>query len=253
MFNPIFDCNTFCRRQSIKLIAAGMGSLALGHDAFAAELDGSDSGVEPVPGTDLTYFLIPFDANGAERPWGGNLVSHRAIKQLMDVPVTDVFIFIHGWNGDVPAARKQYNRWLSAFSDCQADLEAMRNTRRGAAKERRSPVAPFAIRHACRSHRPTHRLARIVFPSPARCRWQTPGRPRTPWCRQRPRLGARRAKVRPRCADRIWKPTTRHGSAIAAVPPRFPRSAITRSSKSTGERTELPCMWHGLVDPIQAD
>ena len=128
MTNSVSHSKTVCRRQAIKMIAGGMGSIALARDALSQEVE---EGIERVPGTDLTYFLIPFDANGIERPWGTGLVSRRAITRLIDEPITDVFIFSHGWKGDVPAAREQYNRWLSAFNDCGADLQAMRNTPRG--------------------------------------------------------------------------------------------------------------------------
>jgi hypothetical protein len=86
--------------------------------------------IESVSGTDLSYHLVPFDADGLERrddPAG--LRSQQAIAALRNEPITDVFILSHGWKGDVPAAREQYNTWLRAMHDCRADVEKMRRSR----------------------------------------------------------------------------------------------------------------------------
>jgi hypothetical protein len=64
-----------------------------------------------VPDTDLTYFLVPFDAVGNERPDAAHgPTSQRVLRTLADEPVTDVFLMSHGWKGDVLAALDQYNR-----------------------------------------------------------------------------------------------------------------------------------------------
>jgi hypothetical protein len=86
--------------------------------------------IETVPGTTLRYYLIAFDANGRERtddPEG--LMSQRALAVLEQEPITDVFIISHGWKGDVPAAREQYNNWIGAMARCEADLAQMRQAR----------------------------------------------------------------------------------------------------------------------------
>lgn len=72
------------------------------------------------PGCDL----IAFDAAGAERaddPDG--VMSDRALRTLADdaAGVTDVFLMCHGWMGDLPAARAQYDSWLTTFAACAAD------------------------------------------------------------------------------------------------------------------------------------
>ena len=86
--------------------------------------------IERVPGTELRYYLIAFDADGRERaddPDGS--MSQRALDVLTQEPITDVFIISHGWQGDVPAAREQYNNWIGAMARCEADLVQLRQTR----------------------------------------------------------------------------------------------------------------------------
>lgn len=87
--------------------------------------------VERVPDTPLTYYLISFDKNGRERdddPDGGRF-SRRALADLAAQPVTDVFFISHGWKGDLPAAREQYNRWIAAMLSCPGDIAAIRALR----------------------------------------------------------------------------------------------------------------------------
>jgi hypothetical protein len=83
--------------------------------------------IETVPGTNIQYNLIAFDAAGNERendPDG--VMSQRFISLLGNEPITDVFIFSHGWLGDVPAAKRQYNLWVKAMADQTKDIERMR-------------------------------------------------------------------------------------------------------------------------------
>jgi hypothetical protein len=88
--------------------------------------------VEPVPGTNLTYYLIAFDASGRERTEGaGERLSRRVVDLLTREPITDVFLMSHGWKGDVPAARDQYERWIGAMSWCDDDVARMRQARPG--------------------------------------------------------------------------------------------------------------------------
>src|SRR4051812_10630374 len=91
----------------------------LGHPRFLEEL----MSVETLPGNDLQYYLISFDAQGQERtddPDGR--MSERVTTLLRDEPFTDVFLLSHGWRGDVPSARDQYNRWIAAMLASTADL-----------------------------------------------------------------------------------------------------------------------------------
>lgn len=88
--------------------------------------------IETLPGTNIQYNLIAFDAAGNERandPDG--VMSQRLINLLGDEPITDVFIFSHGWLGDVPAAKRQYNLWVKAMADQAKDIERMRQIRPG--------------------------------------------------------------------------------------------------------------------------
>lgn len=78
---------------------------------------------ESVHGSNLSYYLLAFDAKGQERqddPEG--LMSQVVVDVLKKDPITDVFIFSHGWQSDLPSARAQYNDWLRVMSQCSADI-----------------------------------------------------------------------------------------------------------------------------------
>ena len=88
------------------------------------------------PATDRRagYDLICFDSGGRERrddPDG--LMSDLVLRTLAadDSGVTDVFVLSHGWMGDVPAAKVQYDGWVEAMSRCHADLARARQARPG--------------------------------------------------------------------------------------------------------------------------
>lgn len=49
-------------------------------------------------------------------------MSDAAIALIKD-KVTDVFIWTHGWKGDMPAAVDQYDRWIGAFSSLKKKIE----------------------------------------------------------------------------------------------------------------------------------
>ena len=91
--------------------------------------------IETVPETDSRYYLINFDRRGAERADDPDAPNGRLTDTVADVlttrPITDVFFMSHGWQGDVPAAKRQYDAWTRAMLDCSADIERIRNTRRG--------------------------------------------------------------------------------------------------------------------------
>ncbi|HEY0334433.1 MAG TPA: hypothetical protein VGC74_12105 [Stenotrophomonas sp.] len=79
--------------------------------------------IESIPGTDLRYYLLSLDEDGDERkndPDG--LMSQRIAEAISSGEVTDVFLFIHGWKGDLPAARRQYAAWMSALMGQAGDL-----------------------------------------------------------------------------------------------------------------------------------
>lgn len=88
--------------------------------------------LESVPGTSLNYYLINFDALGNERNESdGTKLSQTLLGVLAQEPITDVFIFSHGWLGDIPAARNQYNRWIKAMASNTADIEKIKQLRSG--------------------------------------------------------------------------------------------------------------------------
>jgi len=90
--------------------------------------------IRQVPGSDIDYFLILYDKDGQERAEpDGSRLSDTIFARLKDgtSPVTDVFVCSHGWQGDVPAAIDQYDRWIAAMAGCDADLAAIQAARDG--------------------------------------------------------------------------------------------------------------------------
>lgn len=88
--------------------------------------------VETVSGISLKYYLVAFDAAGNERdddPDG--LMSKQVLDVVSSEPVTDVFLISHGWLGDIPAAQRQYNKWIAAMATNQADIEQIKQVRSG--------------------------------------------------------------------------------------------------------------------------
>lgn len=84
--------------------------------------------IRQIAGTDIEYLLVLFDEEGRERTEpDGSQLSAAICQRLADpgVPVTDVFVCSHGWQGDVPAAIVQYDNWIRAMAACEADLTAM--------------------------------------------------------------------------------------------------------------------------------
>jgi hypothetical protein len=87
--------------------------------------------VREVSGTDVTYHLVCFDKEGKERPEGDGTFTSDALRSLVggngaDGPVTDVFFLSHGWQGDIPAAIDQYDRWVRAMAQQTDDRKAAR-------------------------------------------------------------------------------------------------------------------------------
>lgn len=91
---------------------------------------------ETLVGTSLAYYLIAFDANGKERANNGELISQKVLNILSESkqsgePITDVFLMSHGWQGDIPAAKDQYDRWIAAMAKNEADIQKMQQLRPG--------------------------------------------------------------------------------------------------------------------------
>jgi hypothetical protein len=80
-----------------------------------------------LPGSDFPYDLIAYDATGVERtddPDG--LMSRRVLESVAREPVTDVFLMSHGWRGDLPSARAQYDAWVGEMDRSAGDLQRTR-------------------------------------------------------------------------------------------------------------------------------
>jgi hypothetical protein len=82
-----------------------------------------------IPGTSLQYALLSVDKDGKERsddPDGRNgKLSARLLERVASEPITNIFLYSHGWKGDVPSAVDQYNRWIKAIEDRADDRAAM--------------------------------------------------------------------------------------------------------------------------------
>lgn len=88
--------------------------------------------IEKVPNTSLIYYLIAFDKNGNERNEAdGKKLSEQIFTALANESITDVFLMSHGWMGDIPAARNQYNDWIGAMAKQTADLEKIKQVQPG--------------------------------------------------------------------------------------------------------------------------
>lgn len=92
--------------------------------------------IEKIIDTNIEYYLLAYDKNGRERkddPDSGDFdcLSEKVKQELREQPVTDVFFISHGWKGDVPAAREQYNRWIGSMLECSDDREKIRQIRPG--------------------------------------------------------------------------------------------------------------------------
>jgi hypothetical protein len=83
--------------------------------------------IEKIDGTNLSYYLIAFDENGIERKEAdGTLLGRRVLQDVAASGATDVFLFAHGWKGDIPAAREQYQRWIRMVASRVDDIARLR-------------------------------------------------------------------------------------------------------------------------------
>ncbi|MCC5639228.1 hypothetical protein LC593_26070 [Nostoc sp. CHAB 5844] len=83
----------------------------------------------------LDYYLIAFDANGNERLETDGFISQKLVNILATQPITDVFFISHGWLGDIPAAKQQYNNWISAMAYSSADIQKIQELRKSQNQE----------------------------------------------------------------------------------------------------------------------
>ncbi|MCG2624336.1 hypothetical protein LVY72_20810 [Arthrobacter sp. I2-34] len=89
-----------------------------------------------VPGTDVTYHLVCFDKEGRERPEGAGTLASSTLRALAavqgtDEKISDVFFLSHGWQGDIPAAIDQYDRWLGTMAARAEDRRSARTRHPG--------------------------------------------------------------------------------------------------------------------------
>jgi hypothetical protein len=83
--------------------------------------------VIPIQSGLLQYYLLSYDSSGTERTDDpGGPLAERVLEAVRKDAVTEVFLMCHGWKGDLPAAKQQYDDWLGAALRCTADLEALR-------------------------------------------------------------------------------------------------------------------------------
>ena len=87
-----------------------------------------------LPAVQASYYLLSVDEDAREvldPQLPGGKTSDSVIEAVKASAHTDVFIWSHGWKGDVAGAYEQYDKWVGAFSSLPADREAMRNARTG--------------------------------------------------------------------------------------------------------------------------
>jgi hypothetical protein len=80
-----------------------------------------------IDGVKQRYALISFDDKGAERqddPAGG-VFSREIVKAVQAEQPTHIFLYSHGWKGDIASAIDQYDRWIGAFCRLDADRQAL--------------------------------------------------------------------------------------------------------------------------------
>jgi hypothetical protein len=78
---------------------------------------------ESVPRTGLGYYLLAFGSDNRDRT---PEATRRAAESMAREPVTEVWLFSHGWRGDVPAAREQYAGWIGAMAAQRPDVASFR-------------------------------------------------------------------------------------------------------------------------------
>ncbi|NTW02336.1 MAG: hypothetical protein HGA19_13830, partial [Oscillochloris sp.] len=86
--------------------------------------------IRKVPGSDLSYYLIAFDKDGREREEAvGELLSARIAHDVTASPPSDIFIFSHGWLGDIRGAISQYDDWTAVVAAQAYDIARVQAAR----------------------------------------------------------------------------------------------------------------------------
>lgn len=80
-----------------------------------------------IPTTSEQYALLCFDKDGRERTDDspGGVLSKEILARVARDKPSHVFLFIHGWKGDLDSAADQYDRWIKAMIDRADDRRAM--------------------------------------------------------------------------------------------------------------------------------
>lgn len=89
--------------------------------------------IRSIAGADAQYYLLSFDENGSERPEKNGILLSDVVKNKIGDPneaITDVFFASHGWQGDIPAAIEQYDRWVGEMAR-SADRDVAHTARPG--------------------------------------------------------------------------------------------------------------------------
>jgi hypothetical protein len=77
-----------------------------------------------IPGSGVEYGLVSFDARGRERqddPDG--VMSERLVARLASGGVSNIFVFVHGWMGDIDSAQAQFDAWIAALDSLATDRD----------------------------------------------------------------------------------------------------------------------------------
>lgn len=85
-----------------------------------------------LPVVQASYYLLSVDEDAREVPdpqLPGGKTSDFVIEAVKASAITEVFIWCHGWKGDVAGAYEQYDKWVGAFASLPLDREAMRKAR----------------------------------------------------------------------------------------------------------------------------
>ncbi|MGO4222405.1 hypothetical protein AB4Y64_11200 [Lysobacter sp. TAF61] len=79
--------------------------------------------IETLAATGTRYYLVALDEKGRERSDDSDgRMRDRILEAIRAERPTDIFVFIHGWKGDMPAARQQYASWMATLMAQSGDI-----------------------------------------------------------------------------------------------------------------------------------
>ena len=74
-----------------------------------------------IPDTSSSYAMIAFDRKGHEQTKDedglNGLMSARLLETARQHKPPHIFLFVHGWKGDMGSAQDQYDQWIKALFD----------------------------------------------------------------------------------------------------------------------------------------